>query len=418
MRQASSVFFFFLASILSANTPIDNLLDKAKDNFNSNWLLSTQFVDSAYSLSLKSDYKLGLVRCTQYYGWIEHKSNDIAIAIRNYLKVIELTEGENDPEFVHFRIYANMNAGNILSQNGAGDIAVDYYLDGIELARLSRSEKEELSLMRNLHVLYRESGNFNEAIKLAHEILQRTEVYNDKYFQMLMGLAITHRLNSNNLESEYYLLKILKEARMNNKVKFEAIALHNLGDVYFELGEFQRSKEHFTKAIELKETHNLGVVSEHSSYRDIAKTLTQLGLFDQAKQMFLKSEKYLASISNCSDCASRIYPIGIDIARALNDETLLERLQKSYKRELEIMDTENLRIKYESKQPVLRLIVSNYYSELESQKNLNSAKSLVTSILIGVCSLIVLLLGYHNYVRLRNRKIVALELKNLDWIDV
>jgi len=74
-------------------------------------------------------------------------------------------------------------------------------------------------------------------------------------------------------------------------------------------------------------------------------------------------------------------------------------------------------IKSASQQYNMKLIVSNYYQELEGQQKALKAKNILVSIIIGLGTMLLMFVGYHFAYRYKLKRILSKEVERLKWID-
>ncbi len=412
------ILFFLLTAICSYSIDeVDDLLDQAKYHFEKDeWEKSNRLVEIAFSISVDQNYFLGKIRSIQYKGWIQHKSGDISLGVREYLEVVDLTNNTQDTSAIHFRIYAFMNLGTILENSGLFDFAESMLMSGIETCDLIGYDKEKHRLLNNLQRTLRQAGRFSEAVQVNQQILSISNRHSIENIKALNGLGIAHQLQGNFDLAEYYFKKLYNESIAGKFQKYEAFALHNLGDIFYDQKEYSKAIEYYLRAIEVK-TNDIEADAEdkHTSHRDIAKAYAKNDQFDKAIFHAKIAEQYLSEITNCLECETKVYAVLGDLMKTQGDQTS----QTYYSRKLAIASekfaNEQLEITYESKQPELREVVNGYYAELRSQQEDEASKKVLLSVIAGFVSLILILAAYHIYSRLKVRRILSAELEKLNW---
>lgn len=156
----------------------------------------------------------------------------------------------------------------------------------------------------------------NEAQRLAKE-LDNQEVLTSA----LLTAGLAHMQLGNALESRKYLEQSRELARRIGSLKGEGDAENHLGTVYFEQSQFERSLQHYVKALELRKAID-DKVGMSKTINNMGRVHHKLGNYDKAIELFreallLKPENDQSGRVNTLNNLGLVYRAKGDISSAM-----------------------------------------------------------------------------------------------------
>lgn len=419
MKQLLSIFLI-LISIITVHAGEDDVRDdlKAIDPF-----LGTD-LDSAYILSKallekseKSNNHFGMVKSNLYLGYIAYELNDYGKSVIYYLEGIRRS-GEADYEgLIIDQIWLRRNLANTFRNFEANSLATKYNLEAIDLAIESENTNQIVSLHLNQALVYQNNKEYDLAINHLHEIIPlitdegfRSEILNQ------IGI-VYHKKGSNDLAIKYY-NKVLEINDQSDRVKlFTAKALHNIGEIEHEIGNLQESIEYLNQAIELMESiTNTEKYGLFISYRNLGQYLFESGNIDRA-EIYLFKALDIASFAEWDASSFNVYKILSDLYYKENNNNLGSKYSNLYFNKIqEYLETQE-DIQKKDKEYNFDLITKRYFDEVEKQERIASIMfwSKLTS--GGLLTVLLLVIAFNRYEKLRLRKTIEQELISLKIID-
>jgi len=220
----------------------------------SNFVGAKEAIDPIIDLALKSGYKRRLSQIHTlvgtYYYMIEE---DFTQAFKHLQDALKISEEVND---VVSLVLANWGLGIALSLNCEFEKAL-YYIEKALEVNVAANSLWGISVMKsNISVLvFNPQGRVNLGYQISDEALRIAEESGDTYSKAMAYTShgISCSLKGLLQQAEKFLLKGLDFSERINFFFANVIAHGSLAKTYFEVGEYQKSKEHYSKAIQLKE---------------------------------------------------------------------------------------------------------------------------------------------------------------------
>jgi tetratricopeptide (TPR) repeat protein len=219
---------------------------------------SKEAVDPIIDLAIKHGYKK---RLSQVYSIIGSYNcfvkDDFPKAFKHLEEALKISCEIND---IISSAFANYWLGIALALNCEFEKAFNH-LEKVLDINVSAKSLWGISLIKSIisHWIYYFQGNLNLSYKTSDEAVRIAEESGDIYSK---GVAYTSYGVSCYgkgffKEAKKHLLKAVDFCERIRFFSYNALAEQSLGDTYFEIGEYQKSKDHYGKAIWLLEKNRL-----------------------------------------------------------------------------------------------------------------------------------------------------------------
>lgn len=414
MKQLLCVLLFLFALVdAQANSTKDDLNVISK-------YLSTD-IDSAYLLSLEYLEKFeanndlfGIVRANFYLGYITKSKGDYGKSVIYYLEAIRKSEEADYEGIVYDRISLRKNLANTFRTFQANNLATKYNLEAIEIAIENGERKHEIDIKFNQGLVYQNNNQFIEANNMFLELLplvQGTE-YETK---TLNQIGIVYLESKDYKNAKVYFDKLI--GLPDNLKLYEAMALHNLGEIHYETGETSKSIQNLRNAIELFESiEDVNKYNYFISLRNIGRYLFEINSSSEAKQFLSKAEE-ISSYAEWDPTSFEIYKTFSDIYYSEGNNHLGKQYSETYFNKIQEFLKTQEDIHEKDKEYNFDLITKRYFDEVEKQERIASIMfwSKLTS--GGLLSVLLLVIAFNRYEKLRLRKTIEQELISLKIID-
>jgi len=263
-----------------------------KNNFNK----AKYYALTAYSMSNKIHYKVGIVTSLNRLGTAYIFNKQFLLAEKIYLKVLNLeTQAGNK--------YGIARANNQLSEiyRNKKDLskALFYGLNSLRIFEELKQPSLEALISNNIGLIYQNMGSYEQADKYLLKGLEIREQLKDEknVAHSYINLGILYMVMKNYENSKEYFFKSERYfTKFYDDYELSKI-YNNLGVLYFETGNNTLSQEYYDKAIKLK--FKLGLKDTSSEiYNNLGALYYKKGDDQKAIQKFKKSidiqEKYVS----------------------------------------------------------------------------------------------------------------------------
>jgi tetratricopeptide (TPR) repeat protein len=189
-------------------------------------------------------------------------------------------------------------------------LIINYYDKAIAIFKYLKKDEEYNTTLNNKGYALRKMNDYENAINCFFEVLKKSELNGDKLSVAASNtaIAVVYEDQKKFNQSLVYYKKGLSyyenlKKPLPQDLKEQAIVEHNIGNVYFNLGQYEISKSYFKKSLELKKTNG--------SQESISYGLLKLADIDYKQSKFedaikkynealsfAKKERSLANIYN------------------------------------------------------------------------------------------------------------------------
>ena len=334
----NNAFLFFAVGVCSfsqaQNTPADSLkrvlrvvkTDTAKVNiynhlasqFASSHPDSTTFyADKAESLSAKIDYDFGIANAWINKGNVAIIKGDYKVALLHFGKAQNkfqslLKSNPDEKALKNGLARAYASAGIVYTQQSNHYLALENYLNALELYREVGQKINISKALNNIGVVYKAQLNypkaleyFSRALKIQHEIGEQNEAVT------LTNIGVIHFETKQYPKAISYYHQAEKHFAENGNTNGYALLSNYLGDYYKKQLNLQLAEQHYRKSLDLYESipnkfgaslalYNLGQLkADQKNYTEALPFATkslayakEIGVLDQTYH----SEKLLSEI--------------------------------------------------------------------------------------------------------------------------
>ena len=206
-------------------------------------------IDPIIDLAIKRDYKRRLCQIYTilgaYYWFVEENYPETFKALEQALQISE------EVKDIVSLVLASYWFGISLGSNCEFERSAQYIQRALDINLAAKNLWGIATMKSNLaffsHFYH---GRINQAFRTSNEGLQIAEESGDIYSKAMAYVIHGNSCYGKGLleEAEKYLLKGLEFCERINFAVWDGAALIHLGDTYYDMGNFQRSKEHYEKA--------------------------------------------------------------------------------------------------------------------------------------------------------------------------
>jgi len=223
----------------------------------------------------------------QFFSYAQSSDTDIIDSIRHY--------NPEQLDSLYYRLFLKYRTENL-------ELAENYALLSFEKADQINHEEQYVKSGNALGYIYTETQNYSQAEKYYSEALETALEINYERFLIYipnnLGNLYNARLSQYDKAIEYYLMS-LDYAQQFNRPQSEAVALNNIGLVYYRMGNYSEALSYHEGVIELKNRE--GITD------DIFINHNNLGLSYNATKKYEKAvESFNHVLNNCEDCPSSV----------------------------------------------------------------------------------------------------------------
>ncbi len=384
-------------------------------------IMKTRDFQAAKSFALeaksRNDKRAGsawLIKSNLHLGYIYSREDDFVKAIITYLEGLRYSK-EADYEGVQTDVSTlYYRCGLIFADFRAYSLAEEYYVKGLENAKLHNLSEIELNHKYVLAALFVDMERYEEAINLLSECVSNLKPTARLYFTLHHRLGLTyHQLEEFDKTISIYekLINELPDDNWRAKGSYH----HNLARSYRESKDYEKALANYKKAIEFKQL--LGDEEKlFSSYYGTAETYFALKEYKKSENYFLKAENLIDS--------QPLHPEYFEIYKACAG---LNYTLKNYEKSKHYEDlhtakmNEYLKIQAEIQETDQRynmeLITKRYFAEVEKQERIASILMYSKLTSGGLLALLLIVIAHHRYQKVRLRKSIERELIALKIVD-
>lgn len=410
MRKILTLLVLLIGSELSAS--INEDLKRVYELMQEDREAAKNLLLESKSKNDRLDDNLWMVRSNFYLAYIYELDGEYGKSVIYYLEAIRHSSHASYDGIISERISLHKNIANIFQQFKAQDLATSYNLKALELAESSDNSDEIISIKYNQARNLRINQEYSNAIDLLISILPKSK--KERVPRLLNEIGIAFMLNEDWDNAQLYFDR-LASLELANPI-YKAKSLHNLGEIEYKRGNLEGAIQMLKKSIDVKESLEENNKSLFISY----KTLGEYSLFakntDEAGLYLGKAEKLFSKIAPSIDHFNIFQLLAEYNYKSGNGESA-QYYANIYSSELEEYIQLQEEIQETDKRYNMDLITKRYFDEVEKQAKI--ASILFYSRLTSGSLLILLLsvIGYNRYEKLRVRKSIEQHLLKLEVIS-
>ena len=228
-------------------------------------------------------------------AFARRNQNQYLKAIDHYLKANQLIPEESNFDFARYWILNNI--GKICELHGHYKSAITYYEQAASIA----SEKDKAGILLNLGIANKATGNLDEAIDVYLEALEMASQFNDqkRELALLNQLGLAYKEAKDYEKARVYFENVIsyKDLVSDKTRKYIGRAYHNIGNTYRIENRFDEAIPYYELAIQWKEKPQY----EFISYKDLGQIYYERGDFQQAQQYIEKAVAQYAAVDRTKD---------------------------------------------------------------------------------------------------------------------
>ena len=214
-------------------------------------------IDPIFNLALKHDYKRRLSQIYTIVGAYNlFVEEDFLEASKHLEKALKISEEVND--IVSF-VLANYWLGEALSFNCEFEKAYSHINKALEINEAVNNLWGIAAMKSSIGMVYCWHGKIVLAHQASNEALQIADESGDIYSKASSYTAqgISYYCKGFFEEAVRPLLRGAEFCKRINLLSWDSIALYNLGDAYFDMGEYQESQNYYNEAASILDQANL-----------------------------------------------------------------------------------------------------------------------------------------------------------------
>lgn len=414
MAKHILLIFFILSAFFASSSTI------SQDELKQVYSLTKNNLDSAYSLSYQlikrcesnGDY-FGLVKLNYLLGYLHDVDGSIGKSVLHYLEAIRYTDNAEYEDLKKDAVDIRQNLANLYKKHKANELAISYYKDAIEIADWNNDKKKVISLKFNLALTYKQSEEYNEAIPLFEELLNVSS--KKRKYRVINELGLIYKNTGDFKNAKMYFTQL---SQLEEKYKiYSAKALHNLGRMEYDFGNYERAIELIGQAIALKE--EISDVDKRSlfiSYKTLGEYLLNTTDYNGSKKALHSAEAIIDAVKNES-LSFELYRSLSQLNYELDNPEIAREYSNLYLKTVDNYLEAQKDLHETDRQYNMDLITKRYFAEVKKQEQIASIL-LYSKIISGsLLTLLLLTIGYNWYQKVQLRKSIVQDLINLKVVD-
>lgn len=409
------LLFLYLLSTLSAYSfslkeeELKNIYALTKTDVDSAYILSYNYLDKSVN---NNDY-YGVVKLNYLLGFLHNKDNNIGKSVLHYLEAIRYGEKADYADLIQDKISIRKNLAHIYRVYKANDLAISYYLEAIQIAEEHQDEQNIIATKFNLALAYNENDQMEMAITTFKEILDSSS--EERHKRIINELGLIYWKSGDLLKARDYfsmLLHLEPEYQL-----YTAKALHNLGEIEFELGNSSEAIALIKSSIQLKlEINEVDKRSLFISYKALGDFLMKTDSYNKALNAYASAEPLIHSVQNES-FSYELYRSLSQLNYELGNQIKARGYSELYSKKVDDYLDMQEKIQETDKQYNMDLITKRYMDEVARQERIASILFYSKLISGSLLALLLMSVGFNWYQKVRLRRSIVRELVDLKILD-
>jgi len=239
-----------------------------------NFVLSKEAVEPIVELAFKLDYKRRIAQIYTIIGSYSYAiEEDFPQALKQLKEAIKFAKETND---LISLLMANHWMGHVLADNCEFETAL-YHLEKALDITVKANVLWGIAAHKSCiaRTVYCFKGNFDRGYQISHEGLRLAEESGDAYSKAEAYISLGYSCYGKGFfnEAEKHLLRGSDFSERLNFAPLYSMASFRLGETYFYRGEYQKSKDHYAKAIRNLENNRLVPSYTNTTRIALARTM-------------------------------------------------------------------------------------------------------------------------------------------------
>ncbi|WP_115868945.1 response regulator [Marinoscillum furvescens] len=216
---------------------------------------SLYYFEEALSVALRYGKPGDIMRVYGATGRLYSDQGNHVAAIQEFEKAVHQAEVVGDPEMLAFYY---LDIGSSYSQIAAYDQARTYTMKALDQATLVNDKEMIMSIYGNLGILFNQHDKYEEALAYQQKALQVwPEAPELQVAYAKINLALTHKKLGQFSQAMVLLNEGLDLLKNSNDAYGSIACHHNMGSVFFAMGDYAKAKEQLQVSDSLMKYHNL-----------------------------------------------------------------------------------------------------------------------------------------------------------------
>lgn len=374
-----------------------------------------QLAEEIKTESIEKNHDFGIVKANFILGYIHDAFKaDYGKAIIYYLEAIRNGDNGTYQNIDLDKSILNQNSAVIFRKFKSYDLSYEYNMRALEYA-LSNDYKAQLEdVQYNLARLYVDQKNYKLAIATLESLVSQIDNSSNNYWMFHNRLGNTYHENQEYAKAIAAHKKALTQqtALSNKDIGY---SYHNIARSYANLGENEKSNEYFNLAIERKSSSD-NFASLFQSYKELGELKHSLNSLEEAFALYTKAEGLVDEVTDIS-LKSEFYKSVADAYYEARQYEVAKKYENLHSEYLNKYISIQEQIKDSEMNINIELVTKRYFDKVEKQERI-SYILLVSKLTSGsLLVLLLLVIFYNRYEKVKLRKSIENELIALRMID-
>lgn len=359
------------------------------------------------------DDDLWKVRSNFYLAYSYKLEGEFGKSVIHYLEAIRHSNNASYDGIISEKISLHKNLGNIFQQFKAHDLATKYNLIALELAESSKNDKESISIKFNQSRNLRSSEEYDASIDLFKSILPDSD--ESRVPRIINEIAVVYMLKEDWSNAKFHFEKLMNIKSTTQF--FKAKALHNLAEIENKKGNIEEAINKLIASINIKES--LAKKDNKSlfiSYKTLGEYFLAANLINKAG-IYLEKGEELTSEINMSFEHFSIYELLSEYNYLMGDISKYQYYSNLYSNKLKSYINLQEEIQETDKRYNMDLITKRYFDEVAKQEKIASILFYSRLISGSLLMLLLAVVGYNRYEKIRVRRRIEDHLVQLEMWD-
>jgi len=267
---------------------IDSLNKVAFSIFRNDPKETRKIATTSLSLSKLIHYTTGEGKANNYIAMSYHITGSYDTAFDYYQKSLEIFLSDHDTSNTG-KIYNNFAL--LFTHREYYNLALEYNLKSLGIAELVDDNKEKFHSFNNIGIIYEKLGEYDNAIESYNKALRILGPESDTkelYFYAVSNIGIINLFTQKYDSAENQLTRGLQFFQSINENYGISLCYRYLGELYIDIGNYQKAKSVLEKADEYATKFNNKNFFAESQFL-MARLHFAKKEYDQAKSIFIKA---------------------------------------------------------------------------------------------------------------------------------